>query len=93
MIDLALEKLRARFEPLEWDLMSRDPAVKLGERPALVIEFSGKVRDRGVMIGACVMTKADGVGYWFFTWGPADKKEAVFAQSAKVRELFAYSSL
>ncbi len=74
LLDRALELLPERFDLLTWNLKAHDPTSQVGTWVALAVEFEGTERGRGAMIGEAILTTADGVACWFFTWAPANQR-------------------
>jgi hypothetical protein len=99
MIDIGLRKLRgeppvpdkpepdAYFRSLEWEL-HEDADIQLDKRRAMLMEFQGVDPDNVLCNGECVMLADRGYGYWFFTWGPLDRKEMLKPQWKELREGF-----
>jgi hypothetical protein len=88
MLDDALDKLRAAFSDLEYEAKPGDPEGKLSDKPALLVEFQGTDADRVLVDGEVVMLAERGLGYWFYTWGPAGERDVVRPEWAQLRQGF-----
>jgi hypothetical protein len=88
MVDEALGKLRGYFKRLQWEAQPKSNATPLGGRPALRMEFEGDDPEEVPASGECRMMAYRGIGYWFFTWGPAAAKEQVSREWGGLRQGF-----
>jgi hypothetical protein len=81
MIDIALTRLRKYFDPVEWERKPDSPDWKLSGIKGIALEFAGFYReDQTQMTGEVVMTASEGIGYWFFTWGPESQRDDIAPQ-------------
>jgi hypothetical protein len=88
LIDEALGKLRAYFGSVEWELRPKNDATRLGGQPALVLEFVGTDPEQVAVAGECYILTHRGYGYWFFTWGPDEDKDALAREWDGLRQGF-----
>jgi hypothetical protein len=88
MVDEALGKLRRYFKRLQWEVRPKSGATPLGGQPALRMEFEGDDPEEIPVNGECWMTAYRGIGYWFFTWGPAAEKAQVGPEWEALRQGF-----
>jgi hypothetical protein len=88
LVDEALGKLRAYLTTFEWELKPKTDATRLGDRPALRVEFVGADTEQVPVAGECYIVAFRGYGYWFFTWGPDESKDALAAEWQALRNGF-----
>jgi hypothetical protein len=88
LVDEAAGRLRSYFRGVEREPKPKDENLRLGGRPALVLEFEGEDPEHVAMSGECYALAFRGYAYWFFTWGPTEDKELVRPDWAGLRERF-----
>src|SRR5262249_51529827 len=81
MVDVALTRLRKYFDAVEWELKPDSGDWKVGGLQGFALEFAATNKDDQVpMTGEVVMTASEGIGYWFFTWGPETQRDEITPQ-------------
>jgi hypothetical protein len=88
LVDEALGKLRAYLPTFEWELKPKNDGTRLGDRPALRLEFVGVDAEQVPVAGECCIVAHRGFAYWLFTWGPDEDKDALAPEWQALRKRF-----
>jgi hypothetical protein len=89
LVGEGLDRLRSYFgASLEWQARPPDEEARLGGKPALLVEFAGNDPNQVPVRGEYLALTRRGYGYWFFTWGPEDRKDELQPQWQALRHGF-----
>jgi hypothetical protein len=88
LISNGLSTLRSHFDQLEYNVLPRDDRDRLGDQPAVKMEFQGVAGNKVQSYGECCAITYRGYAYWFITWAPEDNKESAREEWPKLRERF-----
>jgi hypothetical protein len=88
LIDETLNRVRGYLANVEYEVKPKDDKAKLGGQDAVRLEFQGEDPQHVLVDGECLAMTYRGVGYWLFTWAPADDALALAKEWDALRHGF-----